>query len=462
MHPESAVSLARVRQHIDARRSAHLAALQRLVAQKSISSRNEGVVECAQLLRDLMAAGGIEAELLPTAGQPLVFGQVRAGADQPRPTVLFYGHYDVQPPGPPEKWTSPPFEPTVRNGRLYGRGTGDNKGQLLAHVLAVQAWLEVAGDLPVNVKFLFEGEEEIGSPSLAPFVAAHRELLAADLVLTADGPMHESGAPLVVFGVRGVMNFDLHLQTSITDHHSGNRGGVIADAAWEMVQLLGTMLDADGRITIDGFYDDVITPSEFETGLLTRLPFDPDQLARVYGVAAVRQPATAFYQHLMFQPTLTINGLSSGHVGEGTRNIIPSSATARLEVRLVANQDPEDLIDKIQAHVDRFNRDVRLTRREEDMHPSRTSAELPVSQAVIAAVAKGFGREPLIYPCMGGSLPDQVWTRVLGAPSILVPYANADEANHAPDENIRLDCFHAGICTTATLLEQLQRLDSTL
>ncbi|TVQ40871.1 MAG: M20/M25/M40 family metallo-hydrolase [Wenzhouxiangella sp.] len=455
------MTISLVRDRINAGLAAHLAALQRLVAQKSISSRNDGVVECAHLLREVMIAGGIETDLLPTAGQPVVFGQVRARADQPRPTVLFYGHYDVQPPEPLEAWTSPPFEATVRNGRLYGRGTGDNKGQLLAHVLAVQAWLETVGELPVNVKFLFEGEEEIGSPSLAPFVASNRDLLAADLVLTADGPMHESGAPLVVFGVRGVMNFDLHLHTATTDHHSGNRGGVIADAAWEMVQLLATMRDADGRITIDGFYDDVLAPTQFEASLLARLPFDPEQLARVYGVAAVRQPAMAFYQHLMFQPTLTINGLSSGHAGEGTRNIIPSSATARLEVRLVANQDPNDLIEKIQAHIARHNPDVRLTRREEDMHPSRTSAELPVSQAVIAAVAKGFGREPLVYPCMGGSLPDQVWTRVLGVPSILVPYANADEANHAPDENLRLDCFHAGILCSATLLDELGRLDST-
>ena len=453
------MTLSAVRQCIDAQQSAHLATLQRLVAQPSISSRNEGVVECAGLLRDLMVAGGIETEILATAGQPVVFGQVRAGGDEPRPTVLFYGHYDVQPPGPLDSWTSPPFEPTVRDGRLYGRGTGDNKGQLLAHILAVQAWLEAAGELPVNVKFLFEGEEEIGSPSLSAFVATHRELLAADLVLTADGPMHESGAPMVVFGVRGVMNFDLHLQTATTDHHSGNRGGVIADAAWEMVQLLASLRDPSGRITIEGFEEQVRPPTPFEAKLLEQLPFDPKQLARVYGVDAVRQPAAEFYRHLMFKPTLTINGLSSGHVGEGTRNIIPSTATARLEVRLVADQDPDDLIRKIKAHIARHHPSVHVIRREEDMHPSRTSAELPVSQAVIAAVAKGFGAQPLVYPCMGGSLPDQVWTRILGAPSIMVPYANADEANHAPNENIRLDCFHAGMLCTATLIEELSRLD---
>ena len=452
------MTLSRVLRHIDGRRSAQLAALRCLVAQPSISSRNEGVGECARLLRELMVTGGIETEILATAGQPVVFGQVRAGGDEARPTVLFYGHYDVQPPEPLEGWTSPPFEPTVRDGRLYGRGSGDNKGQLLAHVLAVQAWLEVVGELPVNVKFLFEGEEEIGSPSLARFVDAQRDLLATDLVLTADGPMHESGAPMVVFGVRGVMNFDLHLRTSTIDHHSGNRGGVIADAAWEMVQLLAGLRDADGRINIEGFEDKVRPPTAFETRLLEQLPFDPEQLARVYGVDAVRQPATEFYRHLMFKPTLTINGLSSGHVGEGTRNIIPSTATARLEVRLVADQDPDELIWKIEAHIARHHPGVRLIRREEDMHPSRTSAELPISQAVIAAVARGFGRQPLIYPCMGGSLPDQVWTRTLGAPSIMVPYANADEANHAPDENIHLDCFHAGIVCSATLIDELGRM----
>ncbi len=450
------MSIDELHQRIRATRTQDLETLCELVRRPSISTRGEGIEECASHLKDIMTQAGIGARVYETVGNPVVFGEVAAGAEG-MPTVLFYGHYDVQPPEPLDEWLSPPFSPTVRNGRLYGRGTGDNKGQLLTHILAVRSYLQTTGTVPINVKFLFEGEEETGSPSLTEFVTTNRELLAADLVLTSDGPMHESGAPQVVFGVRGIMNMELRLCTARSDNHSGNRGGVIPNAAWELVELLRTMRSPDGEVTIEGFYDDVVPPSQYELQMLDRLPYDPSALAAVYGVERLDLEKTEFYRNLMFRPTLTINGLSGGYSGAGTKTIIPGAASAKLDVRLVRDQKPHDIFAKIERHIRTHNPRAELIPQEEDMLPSRTSAELPISQAVIAAVEQAFGRRPFVLPSMGGSLPDYVWTKRLGVPSIMVPYANADEANHAPNENIALECFYNGIHCSAHIMHELQK-----
>ncbi|NBG87830.1 M20/M25/M40 family metallo-hydrolase [Isachenkonia alkalipeptolytica] len=448
------MSIEKVQARIKELEEEYLEILKGLVRQKSISTEDIGVRECADLLKGIMEKAGIDTAIYETGGQPVVYGEVKRENSESI-TILFYGHYDVQPPEPLDKWDSPPFEPGVRKGRIYGRGTGDNKGQLITHVLAVKTYLETLGSLPVNVKFLFEGEEEIGSPNLIPFVQKHQELLKADLVLTSDGPMHESGAPLIAFGVRGVMNFDLHLKTASTDNHSGNKGGVIPNAIWEMVEFLSTMKDEKDQVLISGFYDDVVAPTAYERELINNLPYDPDRLATVYGVDKIHHEKEDFYSRLLFKPTLTINGIRGGHIGEGTKNIIPCESTAKMEIRLVYDQEPEDLINKVKDHIQRYNPSIRLTREEEDMRPSKTSAELDISKAVIRSVEQTFSEKPVVYPGMGGSLPDYVWTKVLGVPSIMIPYANADEANHAPNENLKLDCFYNGIHTSARIIYEL-------
>ena len=433
----------------------HLEILKSLVRQRSISSRDEGVKDCAKLLKNIMENSGITTRIFQTSGQPIVYGELEAN-HRDKPTILFYGHYDVQPPEPLERWLSEPFDPTVRDGRLYGRGTGDNKGQLLTHILAVKAYLDLLGEVPVNVKFIFEGEEEIGSPNLAGFVENHKDLLKVDVVLTSDGPLHDSGAPIIAFGVRGVMNFDLEINTASTDNHSGNKGGVIENALWEMVRFLGTMLDEKDHVLVEGFYDEVVEPTPYERQLILKLPFDKEGIARSFGVGKILYDKEAFYERLLFLPTLTINGLEGGHIGQGSKNIIPCEAKAKMEIRLVYDQDPEDLIMKIEKHISKYDPRITLTRVEEDMRPSRTSSELEISQAIIRAVTKAFKQEPLIYPAMGGSLPDYIWTKVLGAPSIIVPYANADEANHAPNENMQLKCFYEGIKADIEIIEEMK------
>lgn len=409
--------------------------------------------ECAGLLENVLLDSGLDARILPTGGAPVVFGEL--GGQSPF-TVLFYGHYDVQPPEPLEGWDSPPFEPTIRDGRIYARGAGDNKGQLLAHVLAVRSFLETSGAPPVNVKFVFDGEEESGSPFLRDFVERNRELLAADLVYTADGGYHESGLPLVCFGVRGIVAVELEARGAERDLHSGNRGNLVPNPAWHLIDLLGTMRAPDGRVTIQGFYEGVREPTEFELAVLASAPFDREEFAKSVGLTTTDiRDAAEYGRRLMFEPTFNIAGFSSGHTGDGLRTIIPSSATVRLDMRLVADQDPDRILELLEAHVRTHAPEVTV-RSLGSMRPSKTSPELPVSRRIVDAVARARGLEPVVVPCLGGSLPDYVWTHVLGAPSVVVPYANADESNHAPNENLEVEAFFAGIRTSIVVLEALR------
>ncbi|MGE5654794.1 MAG: M20/M25/M40 family metallo-hydrolase, partial [Bacillota bacterium] len=287
-----------------------LEALFTLIRQKSISASGEGVEECAKLLVGMMQEAGIEAKVMPTEGLPVVYGQVLT--EPSAPTILIYGHYDVMPADPLELWQSPPFEPTVRDGRIYARGSGDNKGQLLAHVLAIKA-LKATNSFPkVNVKMLFDGEEESGSPNLPAFLAKHRDLFRADVAYSSDGPMHDSGRPVVFYGVRGLLYVQLDLTRANRDVHSGNRGGVVPNPAWELVQLLSTMRDADGRCTIEGFYDDVLPPSDYERELLANIPYDETEFLADTGLKkpGMRQ-GLGFWESLMFQPTFNICGMTN-------------------------------------------------------------------------------------------------------------------------------------------------------
>lgn len=445
--------LQKIREDLQKRKREHLMLLQRLVEQPSISAHGEGVRECASLLRNMMEEMGISARLYETKGEPVVYGE--AGPKQAGfPTVLFYGHYDVQPPEPLDAWDSPPFKPAVRGGRLYGRGTGDNKGQLLCHILAVGSILRVKGQLPLRVKIILEGEEESGSPHLAEFVEENRELLSCDLVYTSDGPLHESGSPTVLFGVRGMLGIELNLRTATSDNHSGNKGGVIPNAAWEMVRVLSKLQDDKGKILVPGFYQHIREPGETERELVARMDFAPEEIARNFSVKKIELEKEEFYRRLTLEPTMSINGLKSGYQGEGTKTIIPAEATAKLDFRLVAEQDPREISAGLTEYIHSLNPDVQVTE-QGYMFPSRTDPGLPVCQKVLEAMEEICREKPVALPAAGGSLPDYVWTKILGVPSVIVPYANADEANHAPNENLELDCFYRGIEISAGVISKL-------
>jgi acetylornithine deacetylase/succinyl-diaminopimelate desuccinylase-like protein len=442
-----------VHDHIRANEEGFLERLMDYVRHPSISAQNKGIREVAALLIGMLQDLGMEAETIETVGHPMVLG--RRGNDSDKPTVLFYGHYDVQPPEPLEAWVSPPFEPTIRDGRIYARGVGDNKGQHFAQLLAIESWLAVHGDLPCNVIFLLEGEEEVGSPQIANFVRQHGERLKADLVVTSDGPLHISGRPIIVFGVRGMVSFDLEVRTASRDTHSGNYGGVMPNAIWTLVHLLATMKTPEGVITIDGLHDAIVPPTEAERAAAAALPESMADVMADLGLKRLDAPGDRpFADRLMFHPTLTINGLHGGYGGAGSKAVLPCEAIAKCDIRLVEAMTPQDVLDKVEAHVARHAPDVTVVRRA-GMLPSRTPLGSHWADALAAAIEDARGEPPILYPALGGSLPDYVFTKILGIPAFVVPYANADEANHAPNENLKIRCFYDGIRTGAAMLARL-------
>jgi len=439
--------------HVDAQREAFIQRLLDYVSQPSISAHGVGIMEVAQFLRERLNALGMEGRLIDTAGWPMVYGR---RDDAPgAPTILLYGHYDVQPPDPLEEWVSPPFEPEIRNGRIYGRGVGDNKGQHFAQLLGIESLLAVTDRLPCNVIFLLEGEEEVGSPHIAQFVRQHADLLKADLVVTADGPVHESGRATLNFGVRGVLSFELHARGANHDLHSGNWGGVAPNPIWTLVHALSTMKNDSGEVLIEGFYDDVLPPSELELQALAALPVDVDKVMRDLDLKKLDAPAErGFYERLSLWPTLTINGFHGGYGGPGSKTVLPHEAFVKCDIRLVEAQTIELISAKLEAHVARYAPDVKLVL-QGGMEPSKTPLDSRFAAPIRQAIQVAQGEDPLFIPAMGGSLPDYVFTKLLGVPAFGTPYANPDEANHAPNENLEVERFIRGIKTGAALLAHL-------
>jgi acetylornithine deacetylase/succinyl-diaminopimelate desuccinylase-like protein len=441
-------------QRIDQQRDASVARLVEYLRHPSISAYNQGIAEVAGLLQRMLTGIGLDTTVIATAGHPMVVARWSGAAGAP--TVLLYGHYDVQPPDPLEGWTTPPFEPAIRDGRVYARGVADNKGQHLAQILAIETHLQVHGKLPCNVILLLEGEEEIGSPHMAEFVRSHADLLRADLAVTADGQMHPSGQPTLKFGSRGVVSFDLRVRHANRDVHSGNFGGVVPNPIWTLIHLLATMKNDRGEITIDGFNDAVLPPTAAERAAVARLPLDLPGFKRSLDLARLDEPADRpFFESLSFHPTLTINGMHGGYGGPGTKTVLPHEAFAKCDVRLVAAQDPADILAKIEAHVARHAPEVEFVCVEEGMYPSKTPFASPRAEAIKRAIHAAYGVDPLLYPSGFGSLPGYAFTDILGIPAFVVNYANADAANHAPDENMTLECFHNGIRSGAALLHFL-------
>ena len=443
--------------HVARNADSFVARLVDYVRHPSISAQNLGMAEVAGMLVVMLERLGMTARLLPTPGHPMVLG--RCPEVPGTPTVLLYGHYDVQPPEPLEAWTTPPFAPEIRDGRVYARGVGDNKGQHLAQLLAVESHLAVTGRLPCNVVVLLEGEEEVGSPHLAETVRTHADLLRADLVVTADGTLHPSGQGTMLYGVRGVVNFELRLRTARRDTHSGNFGGLVPNALWALVHLLASMRAPDGRITVAGLSDPVVPPTPAERAAADALPLDLPALMAELELAALDAPADRpFWDRLMFHPTLTINGISGGYAGPGSKTVLPAEAVAKCDIRLVEAMTPEQALACVRAHVARQAADLGAEVEvvaQGGMLPSKTPMESRFALVLREAITAARGVPPLEYPCMGGSLPDYVFTKILGIPAFVTPYGNADEANHAPDENLRIDCFLAGIRSGAALLSGL-------
>lgn len=450
---QSTLDLSDVFAYVDVNRQPFLDRLMAYLRQPSISAHGIGIAEVAEFLVEQLSGLGFDTQAVPTAGWPMVLG--RRAVSPELPTVLLYGHYDVQPPDPLEAWISPPFEPTIRDGRLYARGVGDNKGQHFAQILALESLLACRDTLPCNVIVLLEGEEEIGSPHIAEFVRRHRDKLKADLVITADGPVHESGQSCIMFGVRGVLGFELRARGANQDLHSGNWGGIAPNPIWTLVHLLSTMKNERGEITIDGFYENVMPPTDMEQQAMDKLPLDLGSVKSDLDLSQLDQPLDRpFFERTMFWPTLTINGLHGGYGGPGSKTVLPHEAMAKCDIRLVEGQSVDEIFAKVEAHVKRHAPEVELIK-QPAMEPSKTPLESPFTAPIRQGILAAQSIEPLLIPSAGGSLPDYVFTKILGIPAFGVPYANPDESNHAPNENLEIERFFAGIKTGAAMLTHL-------
>jgi len=439
--------------YVDDHSQTFLARLIDYLRRPSISAYGEGIGEVAEYIAGVMRQMGLVVRVMPTSGWPMVLGayHARHGA----PTVLLYGHYDVQPPDPLEEWISPPFEPAIRNGRLYARGVGDNKGQHFAQLMALETLLACYGALPCNVKVLLEGEEEVGSPHMPEFMRAHRDELQADLMIVSDGPVHENGQSTISFGVRGVLDIELRARGANRDLHSGHWGGIVPNPLWTLVHLLATMKNERGEITIDGFYDNVQPLTELERQALANLPIDVSEVKQSLDLQRLDEPQErGYFERLAAWPTLTINGIHGGYGGPGSKTVLPHEAVAKCDIRLVEAQTAEEILAKVKAHVQRHAPEVSVTSYG-GMDPSKTPLDSPFTETLRQAIIAAQGAAPLLVPAKGASLPNYVFTKTLGIPAFGVPYANPDEANHAPNENLEVARFFMGIKTGAAMLSYL-------
>jgi acetylornithine deacetylase/succinyl-diaminopimelate desuccinylase-like protein len=417
------------------------------------------VQRAAEWLAGSLRAAGLTAEIHPTPGHPIILAEWRqapAGA----PTVLIYGHYDVQPAEPLDLWTSPPFEPTLRDGRIYARGATDDKGQLFLHVKALEAHLRTRGTLPVNVVLLAEGEEEGGGNHLPTFLESHVERLRADAVVISDSTMFAPGLPAILSAIRGIAYFQLDVQGPGVDLHSGTYGGAVVNPATALARILATLHDADGRIAIPGFYDRVREwPAELRRQIAD-LPFDEREMQEDVGAPDLGGEAGyTVLERLWTRPTCDVHGLLSGYTSEGTKTVIPARAMAKVSCRLVADQDPAEIDRLFRAHIERVTPPgVRVEVTFFIGAPAwRASLEGPLFAAASRSLAAVFGREPVIIGD-GGSLPVvSDFQRLLGAPVLLMGFGLPGENAHAPNEWLSVDNFAGGMRTVALLWEELGR-----
>ncbi|WP_353648177.1 M20/M25/M40 family metallo-hydrolase [Nakamurella sp. A5-74] len=436
-----------VRQWVADHRDEVLAELAAWVAVRSVSSSGEGFPEATDAAREMLARNGFDARIVPTDGHPAVIGEL-SGVDPDAPHVLVYGHYDVQATGPRELWSSDPWETEIRDGRIFGRGTADNKGQHLAQILAIRALREVGAPSPCRLTLVLDGEEEIGSPHLPAVLDTITD--RPDLSLWSDGPVHASGRWTVSLGVRGIVIFTLTARGATSGPlHSGHWGGVAPNPAWRLVQLLATMRSPDGVSLVEGLEDGVLPLTAAEQDALAALPLDlPTALASA-GITDLEPPAALTYYQRLTRPTFSINSLTC-HDTQDHRTIIPDTATARCDIRMVGGQRSAHVIEALRAHVQRYAPDIELEAAE-SMEPARTLPESRWTQAVLAGALAGFGEEPVLTPALGGSLPIAALADAFDIPSYGLPLANVDERNHAPDENLMVEMFLAGITAAAAV-----------
>ncbi|MBP8613531.1 MAG: M20/M25/M40 family metallo-hydrolase [Firmicutes bacterium] len=452
---------------IDDNFDAFVLELQEAVRKPSIAAQNVGMEDTAQYFKDLMGSYGIDARMIPTKGYPVVYGEVKGKSEK---TVLFYNHYDVQPPDPLEEWESDPFGADIRDGKIYGRGVSDNKGNACARIQAIGTMLKLRKELPLTVKFLIEGEEEIGSPSLSDFVEENTDLLRADYGVWESGYMNPNGRPGIYLGVKGMLYVELAAKGASKDMHSGS-ATTVPNPAWRLIWALSSIKDANEQILIPGFYDDVLPPTAKEIELL-KDAIDDKELSDEESRQLARQKAQSLglenylldlygfdlHKRSLFSPTANICGLKSGYIGEGQKTVLPSRALAKMDYRLVPDQDPNDILEKLKEHLLRQgfgDIEVRLVSLD---YPVKTPAELPVVDAATRAALSVYGNAPVVSPTQGGSGPMYPFKKHLDLSFVSFGVGYWDSSNHAPNENIRLKDYKSGLKMVIDFVDKAARI----
>ncbi len=423
------------------------------------SKHRQDVRNCAEWIIRKLSAMPLTTELHETPGHPIVIARNKYQAD--RKTVLIYGHYDVQPADPFELWSSPPFSPEIRDGRIWARGATDNKGQMLAHILGVGKTLEANGELPVNLIFLFEGEEEIGSPNLAPFLKAHRDELKCDIIAISDTGMVAPNTGTLGYGLRGITCAEVKIIGPVRDLHSGIFGGAIANPATAIARLVASLHDGEGKVAIEGFYDEVRPLEAWEREMWAKVPglSDQDYLKVTGSPASFGELGYSSAERVFARPTAEVNGIGGGYQGEGSKTVIPSEAFVKFSFRLVPDQDPQIILQRLRVHLEKHcPPGVKLVI--EDGHDGKPYACDPHSnfgKAAQRALKRTFPGEPMLIR-EGGSIPIvQAFREILGVDTLLLGLALSDAQIHSPNENFPIENFEAGIRLNQALLEELAK-----
>lgn len=451
---------------IEKNRSLWLHDLKAWLAIPSVSAKPEhdaDIQAAAQWAAYYLRGAGMDATLVKTARHPCVLATTPDGLCPPdAPHILFYGHYDVQPAEPLQLWTSPPFTATVRDGKLFARGASDDKGQAFCHLAALAAWKQIAYELPVRLSVLLEGEEEIGSPNLRAVIAENADRLAsARTLIISDSSQFAPGVPAITTGLRGLVYYELTITGANTDLHSGIYGGAVANPANALSHILGQLHDARGRVTIPGFYDDVRLPEPELRAMWKSLPFDESSLVKELGVPELfGEAGFTTLERRWCRPTLDINGLTSGYQGSGAKTVLPATASAKLSMRLVPDQDAIAIAEAFEKHI-RHLAPAGVTINLERLSASPaalTPANSPAIAAAVEACEEGMGKKP-VFVREGGSIPVVTWFKeMLGIDSVLLGFGLPDDNLHAPNEKLDLDCFYAGIRTAAALYDRLGKM----
>ena len=457
----STVSLKELYRYVDRHDDRALKLLEKLAAQPSISAQNVGLEEMAELCRQTMQEYGVDARLMSTAGgPPIVYGEVKGKSDR---TLLLYNHYDVQPVDPLDLWESPPFEPTRRDGKLFARGVADDKHDIVIRLEAVRAWRELYGELPFTVKLLFEGEEESGSPHFYHFVEQHKELLKADACMMEAGGLQADGRPSLTPGVKGMLNIQLSVRSAQNDGHSA-LAAVAPSSAWRLLWALASIKGPDGRIMIDGFYDDMRELNRLEREAVEAAPSTEEIVKEALGVSAFLNDLTgyAWKERLYNGPTCNIQGFITGYTGQGYKTVLPALAITKLDFRLVPNQRPRDILQKLRRHLDRHGfEDVQVDEIYGAEGPARTPLDDPFI-LFLKDVSEEFAGKPIVMvPNNAGTAPMDAFVEVLKIPTAFTIGGAGYHGSqiHAPNEHIRIPDLASGIKFMLAVFAHFQDVD---